>query len=144
MSRTNVSIGIVNYYQSGLSDVAKYNLASLRLAQSMYQSEGVNTEVISCDLNHIEAFCSYVEEKDFYALTFSTFSWSWDITMKICEIIQDKVNMIFIGGPEVLNHSLEEVPAKAYLIYGEGESFFNELSDCLGKNIKFDNFMQIS
>lgn len=132
----------MNFCQSELRDMAIFSLASLRLAQSMYCPDMIDIEVIKYDLYHSEEFYSHFEKKRFSVLTISAFSWSWKKTMEICDRIKNKVGMIFIGGPETLNHSIKEVSGNVYLLYGEGESFFNELSKCLVNDEDIDDFIK--
>lgn len=109
----------------------------------MYRIDDVEVEVILCDVNNIEELIGYLEYNEISAITFSALSWTWNTIKCICDRICNRDYLILVGGPEVLNHGVDELKGKVMLLYGEGEKFFHDLAITLSQCSKIDYVLQM-
>ena len=137
-----IKVRLLSFYNSGEAYCCKYSLASLRLAAYVQDLDEIEISIETVDCANQEDSVAQIierlnlEQADLIGI--SAYIWTWEMAKQISHgLMRNNGVTVLIGGPEVINRSVNDWFGDEIFVYGEGEKLFREL--CLLKESGITN-----
>lgn len=125
-----MKIVLVSFYNRFDEYPTKYSLGTLRIAAYISKYKEIDVSIIPYNLNDtssLEDLVGLLKQEDPCVVGLPAYLWTWKTAMEICERISSLSCLIVVGGPEVQNHSEENLDDNKMYISGDGELFWDNL-----------------
>lgn len=123
-------ISLISLYQRQEEYPIKYSLASMRLASAIIDLEGILVNLEGFPLNESsKEITKKILEKNPQIVGFSAYVWTRSKVSEICKLLasQSQETRLIVGGPEILESSIDKKKRNLIYLAGEGEESLKEL-----------------
>src|SRR3989344_7227808 len=117
-----LNVSIISLYHRLEEYPSRYSLASLRLAAHTLAIPGVQIKIIPVHMNEAcEDTAKKLSDLKSDVVGISAYLWTTNKVKDIAELVSNEGGRIIIGGPEVTNLDITQLPPSTHLVKGEGE-----------------------